>query len=81
MISKIKVCVGTLLTSILIISMLGTILFLILNRNQKLKYLKKMTSVALILTMLLLPFSNLLDVKAEAVTITTDDTKLIITCK
>ena len=77
MISKIKVCVGTLLTSILIISMLGTILFLILNRNQKLKYLKKMTSVALILTMLLLPFSNLLDVKAEAVTITTDDTKLL----
>ena len=77
MISKIKVCVGTLLTSILIISMLGTILFLILNRNQKLKYLKKMTSVALILTMFLLPFSNLLDVKAEAVTITTDDTKLL----
>ena len=77
MISKIKVCVGTLLTSILIISMLGTILFLILNRNQKLKYLKKMTSVALILTMLLLPFSNLLDVKAEGTIISASDTKLL----
>ena len=75
MMSKIEMGGGTLLTSILIISVLGILLFLILNRNQKLKYIKKVTSVALILTMLLLPFSNLLNVKAEAVTITTDDTK------
>ncbi len=34
-------------------------------------------SVALILTMLLLPFSNLLNVKAEGVTITTDDNKKV----
>ena len=66
---------STLLTSILVISVLGVLLFLILNRNQKLKYLKKLTSVALILTIFLLPFSNLLNVKAEVVTITTDDTK------
>ena len=79
MISKIKVCVcgGTLLTSVLVISILGILLFLILNRNQKLKYLKKVTSVALILTMLLLPFSNLLDVKAEGTIISASDTKLL----
>ena len=63
---------GTLLTSILVISVLGLLLFLILNRNQKLKYLKKLTSVALILTMLLLPFSNLLNAKAEGTTIDVD---------
>ena len=63
---------GTLLTSILVISVLGVLLFLILNRNQKLKYLKKVTSVALVLTMLLLPFTNLLNVKAEGVTIDVD---------
>ena len=71
MMSKIEV-VDTLLTNILIISILGILLFLILNRNQKLKYLKKVTSVALILTMLLLPFTNLLNVKAEGVTIDVD---------
>ena len=78
MMSKIKVGGGgTLLTSICIFSVLGIILFLILNRNQKLKYLKKLMSIVLILTMLLLPFSNLLNVKAEAVTITMDDTKML----
>ena len=77
MMSKIKVGGSTLLTSICIFSVLGTILFLILNRNQKLKYLKKLTSVALILTMLLLPFSNLLDVKAEGTIISASDTKLL----
>ena len=76
MISKVKV-EGTLLTSIVIISALGILLFLILNRNQKLKYLKKFMSIILILAMLLLPFSSLLNVKAEAVTITTDDTKAL----
>ena len=75
MMSKVQSGGGTLLTSILVISILGVLLFLILNRNQKLKCLKRITSVALILTMLLLPFSNLLNVKANAVTITTDDTK------
>ena len=77
MMSKIKVG-STLLTSILIISILGTILFLILNRNQKLKYLKKVTSVALILTMLLLPFSNLLNVKAAEVIINVDENKKVV---
>ena len=69
---------GTLLTSILVISVLGVLLFLILNRNQKLKYLKKMTSVALILTMLLLPFSNLLNVKAEGTTINVDSNNKVL---
>ena len=73
MMSKIKVGEGTLLTSILVISVLGVLSFLILNRNQKLKYLKKLTSVALILTMLLLPFSSLLNVKAEETTINVDE--------
>ena len=39
--------------------------------------LKKLISIVLILIMLLLPFSNLLNAKAEAVSITTDDTKLL----
>ena len=77
MMSKIEVGGSTLLTSICIFSALGTIFFLILNRNQKLKYLKKLTSVALILTMLLLPFSNLLDVWAVGTPISTSDTKLL----
>ena len=66
MMSKIEDGGITLLTSICIIGILVISLFLILNRNQKLNYLKKVTSVALILTMLLLPFSSLLNVEAEA---------------
>ena len=77
MMSKIKVG-STLLTSILVISILGILLLLILNRNQKLKSLKKMTSVALILTMLLLPFSNLLNVEAEETIINVDDNKKVV---
>ena len=77
MMSKIEVGGSTFLTSICIFSVLGTIFFLILNRGQKLKYLKKLTSVALILTMLLLPFSNLLNVKAEETIISVSDTKLL----
>ena len=77
MMSKIEVGGSTLLTSICIFSALGTIFFLILNRNQKLKYLKKLMSVALVLTMLILPFSNLLDVWAVGTPISTSDTKLL----
>ena len=77
MMSKIEVGGSTLLTSILIISILGIIFFLILNRNQRLKYLKKVTSIALILTMLLLPFPNLLNVRAEETIISVSDTKLL----
>ena len=77
MISKIEMGRGTLLTSILVISVLGLLLLLILNRNQKLKYLKKLTSVALVLIMLILPFSNLLDVWAVGTPISTSDTKLL----
>ena len=77
MISKIEMGGGTLLTSILVISVLGLLLLLILNRNQKLKYLKKLMSVALVLIMLILPFSNLLDVWAVGTPISTSDTKLL----
>ena len=41
MMSKVQSGGGTLLTSILVIGVLGILLLLILNRNQKLKYLKK----------------------------------------
>lgn len=73
MISKIEMRGGILLTSVLIISILGLLLLLILNRSQKLKYIKKMASVTLILTMLFLPFTNLLNVKAENITISVDN--------
>ena len=43
--------------------------------------LKKLTSIVLILIMLLLPFSNLLNVKAAEVTIATDDTKTLASDK
>ena len=45
------------------------------------KNLKKLTSIVLILIMLLLPFSNLLNVKAAEVTIATDDTKTLASDK
>ncbi len=73
MISKIEMRGEILLTSVLIISILGLLLLLILNRSQKLKYIKKMASVTLILTMLFLPFTNLLNVKAENITISVDN--------
>ena len=42
---------------------------------KKIKSINKVIIIALLLTMLLLPFSSFLKVKAETVTITTDDTK------
>lgn len=71
--------VDALLIGIFIISVLVVILLVFLNQKSKPKYLKKITNVVLVLTMLLLPFFSLLNVKAEGTIteITTDDNKKV----